>query len=200
MTRTQRAATLATVVLVALALVVPAPVAADSDDETVLDMVSEAGDFVDTVGGVATGLVERAKSIDVFGDDKESWSAEAKATAPSRRSNATLYEAWLSSRLTASTSRDVLEVVVENETDGEVVYVVADVSNESYENLTATRSTSRAIDATCRLEKSAGENAPDELDTFREEYVVPDKNVSRELIGRFAAQYKGQIGCSFLDT
>ena len=191
-----------------LSLVAPAPVAADdgesvldglSDDEdsSILDSIGETADFV---GGQAKGLYARAKAYDLLEDESETWSTEAKAEAVRSEvaSNATLYESWLNSQLTASTDRDVLSVTIRNETSETTVYVVSDVSNGSYHNLTAVNETSRTVDETITLEERAGRNAPEELVEFRERTAIPEETVSKGTLGRFSTEYSGQIETSFL--
>jgi len=192
--------------VLALSLVATNPVAADdggilhgvSDDGEESSILKSVGETADFIGGQARGLYARAQAIDLLGDE-EGWSTETKAeeVRSEVESNATLYESWLNSQLTASEDRDVLAVTIRNETSETTVYVVSDVSNGTYENVTAVNSTSRTVDETIELEGRAGRNAPDELAAFRERTVIPGDNVSRGTLGRFTTEYGGLIEVSF---
>ena len=169
----------------------------DDDSESRLSALREAGSFG---VGYAKGWASRitAGVTDLVGDE-ETWSVNA--TASTLRSDITThagdYESWLNNRTTADTSRDVLEVTVENETASETFYVAADVENGTYRNLTATGSTNRTVDETCTLSGRAAEEAPGELETFRSEYVTANESVPPGYLGRMAAEYSEGIDCTF---
>jgi len=168
----------------ALSLVATSPVAADdggildgvSDDGEESSILESVGETADFIGGQARGLYARAQALDLLGDE-EGWSTETKAeeVRSEVESNATLYESWLNSQLTASEDRDVLAVTISNETSETTVYV----------------------DETIELEGRAGRIDPDELAAFRERTVIPGENVSRETLGRFTTEYGGLIEVSF---
>lgn len=166
----------------------------DDDDSGLIEGVAAAADFA---YGYAVGNYEQAKA-EVFGDDGP-WSANATAETlrAELATNASRYQRWLNGRLNASDSRNVLAVTVVNESAEATVYLVADVQNHSYRNLSAKRSTALVVDHSCRLEDRAGRNAPAELATFRRDVVAADGNVSSGFVGRLAAEYGERIDCSF---
>ena len=194
--------------LLVLSTAVAAPAAADSGEESVLESASEttegaletAGALADAAAGAAKGYAARVAAYSPF--DETEWSTEESATEVKSEisSNGTVYAAWLSERIDATEERDTLAVEISNRTDSSTVYVVADARNGSYENLTAKRSTSRTVDERCTLKDRAGRNASDELETFRERFVVPNEDLDPGYLGRMGAEYSGEIECSFTDS
>jgi len=190
-----------TVALIAGA--VTGPVAAQSDDTSVLDVITGDADSAfeaaqnsaKFVAGWVDGKIEKLAA-----DETEHSAAGVAATLREDiNGNATAYQQWLNDRLQASTDRAVLQVTVENETDSARFYVVTDVSNGSYENLRATTNTSKTVGESCMLSGRAAANAPDELDTFRTEYVDANRSVDTSHTGRLAAEYDDEISCTFTE-
>ncbi|QLH83402.1 hypothetical protein [Halosimplex pelagicum] len=203
--------TISTTILATLLLVsaVSTPAVADTGDQEtgVLESVSETAEsgletvaaLADGAAGAAKGYAARAAAYDPFGESA-SWSATESAASIEAEvdANGTVYARWLSTRLEATESRNVLAVTVKNHTAAETVYLTSAVRNGSFHDLSATRSTSRTVDRECTLSGAAARNAPDELATFRESYAVPNESLSSGYLGRFGAQYGGKVSCSFI--
>lgn len=198
-----------TAVVIALSLVVAGigvatgPAAAQSDD----------GDFLDTLTGDADGPVEAVVNAGDFlygmavgeasalvADDPDYDSFQVALDLRNDiNGNDDAYQQWLNDRVDASETRNVVQVTVkgpqaENQSR---FWIISDVQNGTYQNLGATGSTNRTIDESCTLSGRAAENAHEELETFRAEYVQPNESVDQSYMGRLAAEYDG-VSCTFI--
>jgi SAM-dependent methyltransferase len=108
-------------------------------------------------------------------------------------------QAWVNARTTATTDADVLALDLDADGDGDAVtvYLVADVNGSDYANASLVEATDRTPDHECTLEEEAAANADEELATFRERFVDESRDVSVAYQDRLAAQYAGQVACSF---
>jgi len=136
----------------------------------------------------ASGYIARVSSD---GGD-ESVAETADALRADINDNSGDYEAYINSRVDASTERDVLAVTLDGDAEN-TTYVTADVQNGSYTNLAAVGSTDRTVDVECTLSGDLATRADDELQRFREEFVASDEDVSAAFVSRMTARYDGSL-------
>lgn len=201
---------LAVAVVVAAALI-SAPVSAQTDspiDDLFGDDEDAEGGILDTASSVlqqafgfvtgARNRVSRWVSTATGLSDPIDASTAADDLQAVGNDHAAQVQAYANDRVNASTSYDVFEIEFRIDGDTATRYVTADVVNGSYENASVDASTDRPVDESCTLEGAAARNAADELESFVENYVEPDRDVDRRLFSEIAAEYGGSIGCTFL--
>lgn len=191
-------------VLLLVASIAMVPVSAQdstSEAESVLNSVitDENASTLDTVLGTATGIYQRAQNIFAARSDEQSPAEHAADLQRTFNQNNKTIQAFVNKRSNASTSADVLKITLtEEDEDSATLYLVADVNGSNYENATVVDSTGRTVDESCTLEDSATRNADSELETFVTTFADPAENVSTKYKSSIAAEYSGQISCSFL--
>lgn len=185
---------IAAIVVLAGVATAPGPVAAE-ESGILADLTDSVGSFVDGLLGAARGEFNR------FMDEPADRDAAEAANDLQAEYNASssAIESWVNERTTASADEDVLEIELDIGDGTGTLYLVADVAGSSYENSSLVDSTTRTVDETCELDDAAARNAPDELETFIEEFVDEDQDVSTGFLARLDRQYRGLVDCSFLD-
>lgn len=193
-----------TILLAALvvASAVPAPAVASHEDETeslLNDVVSSDGDRLDAMMGMAAGMYQRTQHFFAARGDDESPSQHADNLKSTFNSNSASIQTYVNDRTDASTGSDVLKLTLTEGDEGSAtVYLVADVNGSNYENSSIVDSTARTVDEECTLEGAAARNADDELETFVSTFVETGDDASKRYKSELAAEYAGQISCSFL--
>lgn len=171
----------------------------DSDDDG--GILSGIGSVLDAYAGAIAGYRSRVtRSITSKTGLSDDISAETAADDLQEVANDNIagLQSYANDRVNAGTDYDVLEL--ELTIDGETAtrYATADVVNGSYENTSVVDSTDRSVDQSCTFEGAAARNAADELQSFIDNYVEPDKDVSEGLVSRITTEYGGKIDCSFI--
>lgn len=209
MSHSYRVPTLAIAVALVFAMVATAPAVAQETNSSVAeDILSGEGEdnsLLDAALGFAFGLDDRVGAwfTDLSGDTP---SASTLATDAQETFNEHSgdFESYANSRTTATTDADVLKVTFEQGDESVIRYVTADVTNNSYENVSMVANTDRTPDEECTLRGSAARNADDEIDRFHSEFVAPDKDVTRKYLSNMASKYGSYVGdeavtCTFME-
>lgn len=187
-----------TTVLVALLLVVSttaAPAAADSDS-IVSDLFDDDDDStLDAVLGFASGLADRV-THSVTGDDEPADDA-AESARKAFNADADDIQAWVNNRSTADSDADVVAVTFGVDGESETDYVVADVDNGSYANLSMVDETDRDVDEECTLSGYAATNADAEVEHFVDNFAEPDNNMTNRYLSELAGRYASNVDCTF---
>jgi hypothetical protein len=187
-----------------------APVAADDggiideifgDEEETASNESDDGLFslstIESVlasySGTASGLVER---LEGFGD-----SAEATATADDVQAFANEHSAELeqyaNARLDASSELDTVAIEFTGEDGSDTRYLVADVQDGNYTNVSMVATTDRTADETCEVSSQATADAPAELEGFYETFVDEERDITAGYLAELNAAYNPDVSCSF---
>lgn len=200
------------------------PVAADettSTGDTVLDQLfdeEEAGNQTDDglLGNLTasvsranlyfSGLVANTKYGVGASDEPRTAASCAEDIQTELNSNNQTYETYVNNRINASTDRNVVKVTCKYEADGglldetmetESVYVVADVTNGSYSNMTVVDSTNRSVDERVVLTGLAVQQLPDDLKAFTDDYAAKGKTPGKGYERMMAAKYAGHVEGTF---
>jgi hypothetical protein len=200
-----RAAVALVVGLVLVASLPTGVATAQSDDGSdsilgdVLDVeVSGLGDTVDGFLGLVSGGIDRARGA-VTGPDRSAAACREDLMAEvNQHSGAYLGE--LNAKTSPSSTRDVLRVrCIEDprrpwaDTESASFYVVANVSNGTYQSAEAVETTDRTVDHTVVLRRLAREQLADDLAAYRETYIEGDKTVGKAYQRRMTAKYAGSV-------
>lgn len=193
--------------LVITAGVATPALAASSDDEESLsekasDLLGGGTTLAKASGSVFMAVMSNLDyQIERFGDYEPARNpSECAGDISSEVNNhSAAYEEYINKRVAASNNTDVIEVRCRYAENGELttstVYIVADVANGEYQNLSAVSSTNRTVDETVVLTGKATEEMPDELVTFREDYVAtnttPPKSYEPKLGSKYASYVHG---------
>jgi len=201
MLRTTRFQTVVSIVFAALLVssAVASPALAAEDDDGFFDgLVDDDSDV---------SLTEKAG---MYVTSATSWATRKRASVFSDSGNATRYaddfesefdannetiESYSSARLDATSDYDVFRVEFHDRDDNTVSrYVVADVSNGSWENARVVNqsefdSLNRTQDHYVSLDWYQSKHAADELDAFVGDYATEDKDLTASYRAKMLAQY-----------
>lgn len=193
--------------VVALVAGAAVPATAQSSDSNVVS------DFLDTdvsVKSVAQTLSDWSNFVSGYtsrlGSEPDRTAAECASDIQAEiNNNSAAWQQRLNQNLSASTSRNVLEVRcqiatregLEKVTKTESVYLVADVQNGSYTGLQAVDNTSRTVDHVLLLQGSAAKTAPDDLAEFRKKFIAENRSVPRSYAQKMKGQYAGSVYGTF---
>jgi hypothetical protein len=109
--------------------------------------------------------------------------------------------AYANQRMTASTSYDVIRLEFHDLDGSEATrYLVADVTNSTYESARVVNSTTRDVDGTVSADWYVSRHATPELAAFITDYAAPDANVSLTWWTTTAAQYGSGWNTTFDET
>jgi hypothetical protein len=216
MTSNLLSALLAVAVVTAGVGVVAQPVAAD--DDSFLDDVLSGDDAEGQSDGIlgsvsawarnasawASGLAARSSTL-APGRERTAEECASDIKAEVNDHNAS-YEQFINNRTSARTSVDVVAVHCTYDSNffdngqNQTVYIVADVRNESgslvYTNGSAVDDTDRTVDEYIVLSGLATEELPDDVSTFREEYVEPGESPNGTYVRKMGAKYAGYVSGS----
>lgn len=202
-----RLATVALCIVVVLT-VVAAPVAAQSDEDTGIGdaILGAAVDVAEDPTAAAKSFAAWGRGIaanvggSIGAPDRTAAECAGDLQTELTDHNAT-YEQYLNDRITASTSRDVVRIDCrvedDSETTTETVYIVANVTNGTYTDTRAVDTTERVVDHRIVLSGVAAEDAPDDLETFREEYASENETPPPAYKGRMKGKYMGHVEGTF---
>lgn len=114
--------------------------------------------------------------------------------------NETLVD-YANHRMDASTSYDVIRLEFHDLDGTEATrYLVADVTNSTYESARIVNSTSRRVDGTVSADWYVSRHATPELEAFITDYAAPGQNVSLSWWAATAAQYGSGWNTTFNTT
>ncbi len=88
---------------------------------------------------------------------------------------------------------NVIEITHERDDGNATQYLVADVTNDSFQNARMVNTTDRPVDQSVTLSGYASDAAHDELDHFVEEFVAEDRDVTVAYTTRLATEYSGFV-------
>ena len=109
--------------------------------------------------------------------------------------------AYANQRMTASTSYDVIRLEFHDLDGTEATrYLVADVTNSSYQSARVVNSTSRSVDGTITADWYVSRHATPELEAFITDYADPGENVSLSWWASTATQYGSGWNSTFNTT
>lgn len=193
------------VAVIVLSATVPVTAAADSDPPDDLfgadsETVPGIGVSTESVPAFVEGLLARFDAADIPFLENESDETAADAAQNVQTAfngNASSFQEYVNNRTSASTDYDViaLEYVIGDETA--TMYLVANVSDGDYQDMSIVDSTDRTADETCTFEDRAARQADAELERFHDETVVNGEAISQARVARLAGEYGGSIDCSF---
>jgi len=203
---TRHATVAAVAVLLLGTVVVPGAVGAQTDESDAADeLFADEGSLLEYARGLAAGLQERVTAIvsGTLGDQPDGDTlADEATTAFNERAGD--FQAYANQHTNASTDYDVIAVEFHQDDDTATRYVVATVSNSSYEDVAMMSSTNRSVDQTCTLRESAARNAADEIATFHTRFVTSGQGMTTKYMSRMAAKYGSPFGeprvdCTFME-
>lgn len=169
------------------------PVAAQEDDDGLLDTTVDVVSQVLTNPGAAIDGIQAR-----FDDPPDNTAAESEAQVRryfNERSGD--FESWGTGlRFGGAESRDVVRLVykVDGETDSHIAQ--ATVSDGEYRSPAIVESTDRTVDYECALEGAAARSAPAELETIYEDYAGENRTNVSDLQTRLGTQYAGKVDCT----
>lgn len=183
-----------------LAAVTPAVASAQADEDGTIDQLfqaDDAGDVLETLRGIRDGFAGRASDTVAGFTADDSASDLAGEFKTEFNTHSADFENYANDRATADTSLDVLKLKFKQDDETASVYLTTDVSDGNFTNTQVVDTTDRTVDETCTLEGAAARNAADELDTFHDDYVSGNDNVTAEYLSTQASRYSGKVECSF---
>lgn len=177
----------------------PMAAAQEKDDQFLDGLFEEDASKLDYIPAFLSGL--RAKWDHFTADGSPSVVAEKNATMDFFNNNSEEFENYTNSRVSASTSEDVLQITLDGEDNSTTFYVVTDVENSSYNNTRMVDSTTRNADHSCTLHEQSAVNAEEELREFHGDFVVPNDSPTRSYLITKRVEYSGDniVSCSFLE-
>jgi hypothetical protein len=180
------------VVVVALSAGLAPPAAAQSDAgpiEGLFDDEGGSGIVKGVLEGVGLGglLGRAAYTVDSVRSEPDP-TPHAEALAETYNANSDTIEDWVNARFNG-TAEDwtVLRIDLEQGDTTATRYLVADVSNGTFEDSEMVAETDRSVDATLTFQDYAATQAAAELEYFVTEYAAADRDVTDALRTRMAA-------------
>lgn len=176
-----------------------APVAAQ--DSSVWDSFTDQdASTVDTVLAGVSGLLERVRySASAMSplsgtNDSEAVATDATQLRETFNNNSAAIETYVNARFEGNESEwNVIEIRQVRGDETETQYLVADVENDSFANVSMVESTDRTVDKTVELRSYASDNAANELDTFITEFVDEDRDLTQSYQSELASKYGGHV-------
>jgi hypothetical protein len=186
----------------------PATAATDSGPlDEVLDDADDATEFgIAGFEGWVDRQIYRLKTLGIpfLGDDEttDTASDELEEVQSYYNPRSAEFEAWINARSNASADYDVVGITFEldGETASKVLVAEVNSTTDDYQNSSIVDSTERSIDHNVTLCGYAADSAPAELETYYNEFVEPDEDLTSSYVGRLAGQYKGGVETSLLDS
>ena len=185
-------------------------VAADDHDDPITDLfdgedgnetegddglvsLSTAHALLDSWAATAEGLFQRARD---FGDDAEATAAADDVQAFVNNHSASL-ETYANARVTASTELDTIAFTFQDEAGEDTRYLIADVRDGNYTNVSMVATTDRTVDERCEIAGQAAADARAELETFHEQFVSEDSDLTAAYLAGLTSEYQPDVSCSF---
>lgn len=190
----QRAILLSVLLVTALVGAAAAPAAAthDGGDEGIFEQITPDDDgVVSSVISYGSGYLGRVSYWVSGPENSAEESRDAMMQAFNERNES--FIRYANDR--GLHQGEVVQVDCELEGETATAYLVATYNSTSgeYENASFVRSTSRSVDHEVVLQKSACDNAGEEIETFHKTFVAEDRNVTRSYLSKMAGKYGDNI-------
>jgi len=182
--------------------------AQETNEEFVDEILSDGGDqsrlwgLGEGIGGIVRGNLARVlHQIGVFSGVKDSPAPSEEAAEVQQFFNERSgdFVAYANDRVNASDEWDTLAISYELDDEQVTHYVIANHSNDTYDNASIVNSTDRTVDDRCTLEGPAARNAKEELETGYQAFIESGDAPDPSYMGRLTGAYKPYVECSFFD-
>ncbi len=186
--------------VVVLASTAAAPtVAADSGDSVLGDFVDDESDtdWSAVAAGVMDKVLWQASQYTSLSDaeaDQQAAEADRADLQETFNANNESIENYTNARFGGNASEWDVIAINHVRDDGEATqYLVADANESNFSNARMVNSTDRTVDKELTLKGYASDNAHTELETFVEEFVSEDRDVTQSYVRELASKYSGYV-------
>ncbi|MFD1527597.1 MULTISPECIES: hypothetical protein [Halolamina] len=192
---------LAAVLTIGVVGAAPATVAAQDDSGVLGDFLDDTDEDGIDWSAAAMATLDKtrwwASNFDPLSDtdeDREKALADRADLQQAFNTHNESIEDYTNARFGGNESAwNVIETTHVRDDGNATQYLVADVSNDSFQNARMVNTTDLPVDKSVTLSGYASDAAHDELDLFVEESVAEDRDVTVAYTTRLAAEYSGYV-------